>query len=66
MKIKYVWHDEPNKEIEYDSAHEYEKLKDDHYITTLPFTKEEFEKRLLTVFSGLKEDGRVLRYEIVG
>lgn len=65
MRIKYVWHDEPNKEKEVDTIEQF---------YSIPFifreisakTQEEYDKFILKKFEKDAQSGLVLRYEIVG
>ena len=65
MKIKYVWHDEPNKEKEVNTIEQF---------YSIPFifreisceTQEEYDKFILKKFEKDVQSGLVLRYEIVG
>lgn len=65
MKIKYVWHDDPNKEKEVDTIEQF---------YSIPFifreisakTQEEYDKFILKKFEKDVQSGLVLRYEIVG
>lgn len=65
MRIKYVWHDEPNKEKKVDTIEQF---------YSIPFifremsgkTQEEYDKFILNKFEKDVQSGLVLRYEIVG
>ena len=65
MRIKYVWHDEPNKEKEVDTIEQF---------YSIPFifreisakTQEEYDKFTLKKLEKDVQSGLVLRYEIVG
>lgn len=65
MKIKYVWHGEPNKEKKVDTIEQF---------YSIPFifremsgkTQEEYDKFILKKFEKDVQSGLILRYEIVG
>lgn len=62
MKIKYVWHDEPNREREVNTVQEF--LIVPSFLR--PDTQEECDRNILKCFNEWKKKGLVLRYTIEG
>lgn len=62
MKIKYVWHDEPNREREVNTVHEF--LIMPSFLR--PDTQEECDRQILKYFDECKKKGLALRYTIEG
>ena len=62
MRIKYVWHDEPNRERELNTVQEF--LIVPSFLR--PDTQEEFDRKILKCFDERKKKGLVLRYTIDG
>ena len=65
MKIKYVWHDEPNKEKEVDTIEQFYSVPF-IFRETSGKTQEGYDKFILKRFEEYVQSGLVLRYEIVG
>ena len=62
MRIKYVWHDEPNREREVNTVHEF--LIMPSFLR--PDTQEECDRQVSKCFDEWKKKGLVLRYTIEG
>lgn len=63
MKIKYVWHDEPNNAKQFDTIEQFYSIP---FILRGKTTKEEYDKFILKILEEYVQSGLVLRYEIVG
>ena len=56
MKIRYIWHDEPNKKKQYDTEVAYKKLPQTN------MTLEEWNEHELKSFAEKKQQGLVIDY----
>ncbi len=65
MRIKYVWHDEPNNEKEFDTIEQFYSIPF-IFRKILDKTQEEYEEFILKRLEENVQSGLVLRYEIVG
>lgn len=62
MKVKYVWHDQPNVEKVFDTVHAFAIMP---RIFKRDQTQEEYDAFELQNFASKKEQGLVLSYEVI-
>lgn len=63
MKIKYVWHDEPQREKIYDTIKAFEKTP--YMFDGSGQTQEKFDQYELQLMEKKKKEGLVLSYEVI-
>ena len=66
MKVKYVWHDNPNVETVYDTSNGYREHKHmSDFLCMPPMTEEEWDENEMKRFAEKRAKGLVLSYEII-